>query len=69
MMKIWLPKVDLGPVAMGVPKETSEKQMVEAKEAIAPLVATAASIIDDRLLLTNEYPEEDCAPVDPSVSP
>jgi hypothetical protein len=35
-MKVWLPEVDLGPVASGIPKETSDKQMEEAKDVVPP---------------------------------
>ena len=68
MMKLWLPMVDLGPMASGIPKEILDKQMEEAKDTVAPLVTVATSIVEDRLLLTDEYPEEDVA-VDPLVSP
>jgi queuine/archaeosine tRNA-ribosyltransferase len=50
---------------MGVPKETSNKQMEEAKDVVAPLVAAAANIVNDRMLLMDEYLDEDDAPVDP----
>ena len=38
--------------------------MEEAKDTVAPLVAMVAGIIDYRLLLMDEYPEEDNAPID-----
>lgn len=68
-MKLWFPKVDLGLMAMGVPKETFDKQMEESEDTVAPLAATMARIIDDRLLLTNEYPEEDDTPISPLAPP
>ncbi|CAD6270043.1 unnamed protein product [Miscanthus lutarioriparius] len=55
-------------MATSVPKETSDKQMEEAEDAVAPLVAAAAGIIDNRLLLTNEYLEEDDFPTGPPMS-
>jgi hypothetical protein len=63
LMKRWLPEVKLGPMASSVPKETSDKQMEEAKDMVASLVAVVTSIIDDRLLLMDEYLEEDDVPV------
>jgi hypothetical protein len=44
-----------------VPKETSDKELEEAESAVAPLVAIAAGIVDDKLLLNDKYPEEDDA--------
>ena len=55
-------------VALGVPKETSDKELEEAEGMVAPLVAAAARIIDDRLLMIDEYPEEDDAPASLPVS-
>ena len=52
---------------MGMPKETSNKELEEAKSTVAPLVTTAAGIVDDRLLLIDEYLEED-ALMDPLLS-
>jgi hypothetical protein len=52
-----------------VPKETSDKELEEAKSAVAPLVAIPAGIVDDKLLLNDKYPEEDDALADPPVSP
>jgi hypothetical protein len=52
-----------------IPKETSNKQMKEVKDVVASLVAVGAGIIDDRLMLMDEYLEEEDVPVDPSVSP
>jgi queuine/archaeosine tRNA-ribosyltransferase len=39
--------------------------MEEAKDVVAPLVAAAANIVNDRMLLMDEYLDEDDAPVDP----
>lgn len=69
MIKLWYPEVDLGPMARGMPKKISEKQLEEAKEAIAPLVDAAVGVVDDKLLLRDEYPEEDGAPVVSLASP
>jgi hypothetical protein len=54
-------------MALGMPKEN--KELEEAEGAVVHLVVAAASIIDDRLLLIDKYPEEDDAPADPPVSP
>ena len=43
-------------MALGVPNKTSDKELEEAESAVVPLVATAAGIVDDKLLLINEYP-------------
>ncbi|CAD6333979.1 unnamed protein product [Miscanthus lutarioriparius] len=56
-------------MALGVPKETSDKALEEAEDAVAPLVAAAVGIINDRLLLTDEYPDEDDVAVGPPASP
>lgn len=69
LTKLHPPQADLGAVALGVPKETFDKELEEAKSAVAPLVAATVGIVDDRLLLINEYPEEEDAPMDPLVSP
>jgi hypothetical protein len=42
--------------------------MEEAEDTVAPLVIVVAGIVDDRLLLTDEYLEEDDAPVNPPTS-
>lgn len=68
-MRLQLLEVDLGVVALGVPKETSDKALEEAEDTVAPLVSTMAGIVDDRLLLTDEYLDEDDAPVGPLASP
>jgi len=62
LAKLQLPLVDLGAVDLGVPKETSNKLLEEAKSTVVPLVAVVAGIINDRLLLIDEYLEEDDAP-------
>lgn len=56
-------------MALGVPKETYDKELEEAEITVAPLVTTAVGIVDDRLLLIDKYPEEEDAPASPSVSP
>lgn len=56
-------------MALGVPKETSDKALEEAEDVVAPLVAAIAGIINDRLLLTDEYSDEDDAPIGPPTSP
>ena len=56
-------------MALGVHKETSDKELKEAKSSVAPLVAATVGIVDDRLLLINEYLEEEDALMDPPVSP
>jgi hypothetical protein len=44
--------------------------MKEVEDAVASLVAVGTGIIDDRLMLMDEYlEEEEDVPVDPSVSP
>jgi hypothetical protein len=43
--------------------------MEEVEDMVAFLVSTGAGIIDDRLLLMDEYLEEKDVPVDPPVSP
>ena len=68
LTKLQLPQVDLGEVALGMPKETSNKELEEAESAVAPLVAATASIIDDRLLLIDEYPKEEDVPAGPPAS-
>ena len=62
LAKLQLPLVDLGAMDLGVPKETSNKLLEEAKSTVVPLVAVVAGIINDRLLLIDEYLEEDDAP-------
>ncbi|CAD6223576.1 unnamed protein product [Miscanthus lutarioriparius] len=69
LTNLQLPQADLGAVSLGMPKETSDKELEEARSAVVPLVAATAGIVDDKLLLFNEYPEEEDAPVDPPVSP
>lgn len=69
MVRLQLLEVDLGVVALGVPKETSDKVLEEAEDVVAPLVVATAGIVDDRLLLTNEYPDKDNATIGPPTSP
>ena len=69
LAKLLLLEVDLITVALGMPKNTSNKEKKEAKGVVAPLVDVAAGIIDDRLLLVDEYPEGDDAPVGSPMSP
>jgi hypothetical protein len=69
LVRLQLPQVDLGVVALSVPKETLDKGLEEAKDTVAPLVAIAMSIVDDRMLLFDEYPDEGDAPVGPQASP
>lgn len=52
-----------------MPKETFDKELKEAEGMVVPLVAGAAGIIDNRLLLVNEYPKEDDMPMGYPVSP
>jgi hypothetical protein len=68
-MRLQLPQVDLGAVALGVPEDTSDRALEVAKDAMAPLVATAAKIVDDGSLLVDEYPDEEGAPTNPLASP
>jgi hypothetical protein len=37
-MRLQLPQVDLGVVALGVPEVTSDKALEEAKDVVVPLV-------------------------------
>jgi hypothetical protein len=69
LVRLQLPQVDLGDVALSVPKETSDKGLEEAKDTVASLVATGMSIVDDRMLLFDEYPDEGDVPVGPQASP
>ena len=55
-------------MALGVPKETSNKELEEVEGAVAPLVAATAGIVKDRLLLIGEYPKEENVPAGPSAS-
>ena len=45
-------------MALGVPKESFDKDLEEVEDAMAPLVDSAMNIIDDGLLLADEYLEE-----------
>ena len=56
-------------VALGVPNDTSEKFLERVEDAVAPLVATTANIIDDALLLVDNFPDEVEGPTDPPPSP
>lgn len=56
-------------MALGVPKDTSNKALERAVDAVAPLVAAVTSIVDDALLLVNEYPDEVDGPAAPPASP
>lgn len=56
-------------MALGVPKETFDKELEQVEGAMAPLVATTTGIINDRLILIDEYLEEEGAPAGPLVSP
>lgn len=51
------------------PKETSDKALEEVEDVVAPMVAATVGIIDDRLLLTDEYLDKDDAPIGPLASP
>lgn len=51
-----------------MPKETSDKLLEEAKSMVVPLVAAMVGIINDRLLLIDEYLEEDDVPSNALVS-
>lgn len=52
----------------GHPEDTSNKALERAEDAVAPLVATAVSIVDDESLLVDEYPNEVDGPVAPPAS-
>ena len=69
LAKFKLLEVDLSIVALGMPKETSDKELEEAEGMVAPLVAAAAGIGDDMLLLVDEYLEEDDALIGSPASP
>lgn len=69
LMRLQLPQVDLGAVALGVPEDTSDRALEVAEDAMAPLVATVANIVDDGSLLVDEYPDEEGAPTNPPASP
>ena len=56
-------------IALGIPEDTSDIALEEAKDAVAPLVTTAANIIGDGLLLDDKYPDEEGAPADSPASP
>lgn len=59
----------MGTVALGIPKETSDKDLEEAEDTVMPLVDATTNIVDDGLLLVDEYPEETAALADPPASP
>ena len=56
-------------VALGIPKDTSDRALEEAKDVVVPLVTLAMNIIDDGSLLDDEYSDEEGAPADPPASP
>lgn len=52
-------------MALGVPEDTSDRALERAEDAMAPLVAASANIIEDASLLVEDYPDE----VDASAAP
>lgn len=69
MARLQLPQVDLGAVALGVPKDTFDEALEEAEGAVAQLVTTITNIVDDESLMSDEYPDEEEAPADPPAYP
>ena len=45
LAKLQLPQTNLGDVALGIPKDTSDKALEIAKDTIAPLVVATVSIV------------------------
>lgn len=56
-------------MALGVPEDTSDKALERAEDAVAPLVAAATNIMDDALLLVDDFPDEVEGPTAPPASP
>jgi hypothetical protein len=56
-------------VALGIPEGTSNKALERAKDIMAPLVFAIVNIIDDALLLVDDYSEEVDGPAAPLASP
>lgn len=52
-----------------MPKETSDKELEEVENMVVPLVVAMAGIIDNKLLLIDEYQKVDDALTGPPVSP
>lgn len=69
LAKLQLPRVNLGAVALGIPKDTSDKALETAEDTVAPLVAAAMNIIDDASLLVDDFPDEVEGPAAPPSSP
>ncbi|CAD6214984.1 unnamed protein product [Miscanthus lutarioriparius] len=69
LTRLWHPDIDLSLIMRGTPEKTLEKKLEETEEAVAPFVDTTARVVDNRLLLTDKYPDEDGAPAGPPVPP
>lgn len=67
--RLQLPHVDLGAVVLGVLEDTSDSALEDAKDTVAPLVPAAVNVVDDGLLLDDEYPDEEEASTTPLASP
>jgi hypothetical protein len=56
-------------VALGIPEDTSNKALERAEDVMAPLVATATNIVNDAMLLANDYLKEVDGPAAQPASP
>jgi hypothetical protein len=68
LVKLQLPQVNLGAVALGVPEGISDEKLEEAVDAVAPLAVAAVGIVDDPALLVDDLQDEGMAPIGPVVS-
>jgi hypothetical protein len=52
-----------------MPEGISDEKLEEAEDAVAPLAVAAVGVVDDRVLLVDNLPDEGMAPIGMVVSP